>query len=85
MAEILALGLEFFGGGANALAEVRQAIAEAMRVEVGQAGGFESLLENGPDSRRATAVPAVQADTFEMAAWPHGDAGHGKQRVRRAV
>ena len=66
VAEVLGPSLVLFGRLADLAPEKRQGLPEAVRVEVGEAGGREGVLENLPDGARAAPVLAVEPRCLEM-------------------
>jgi hypothetical protein len=66
VAEVLGPSLVLLRRLADFAAEKRQGFPEAMRVEVGQAGRREGILENLSDWAGAAPVLAVEARCLEM-------------------
>jgi hypothetical protein len=60
VAEVLAPGFELLGGAAELLAQVSERLPKAVRIEVGQTGTCERILENLADGTGAAPVLAVE-------------------------
>ena len=73
VAEVLGPRLVLLGRLADLAAEKRQGLPEAVRVEVGEAGGREGALENRSDRAGAAPVLAVEARCLEMPTVPNHD------------
>jgi hypothetical protein len=88
MSKVLAPSLELFGRLANFFAQSRKRVAEAMRVEIGQACCFERLPEYPANGACVAPTLSLQAGDFEMPAYIADFDSRGwkqRPRLRRAI
>ena len=81
VAEILAPGLEFFRGLANPFAQLCKGVAEAMRVEIGQAGAAERLAKYLSDRLGRAPALTLQTGRLEGPTGANSDFGLREERV----
>jgi len=85
VAEVLAPGLELLRRAAELLAQLGKRLSKAMRIEVGEPGTRERILENLPDRTRAAPMLVVETGCLEMAAIPDRDLRCREQRIVEAL
>ena len=64
---------------------MHQRAAQAVRVEVGQAGGLERITEDPPDGSGAAPVLSCQAGDLELARRANDHVGGREHRVVKAA
>src|SRR5260370_10571442 len=84
VAQVLAPCLVLLGRNADLAAEKRQGLTKAVRVEVGQTGGREGVLENCADGASAAPMLSVESRCLEMPSVTDHDLGRWKQRIAEA-
>lgn len=81
MAEVLAPRLEFLGRIADTLAELRQRLSEAVRIEVGHAGRAKCVAKNLPYWGGARPMLSREAPRFKPQFGSDGNLGFRKNRI----
>jgi hypothetical protein len=84
MSEILAPGFECLWCLAHPFPELRERLAERVRVRIGQPGARERILEDRSDGPSAAPVLAIKASSFELPSRPERHLRYRKERIHRA-